>query len=142
MSEMQPTAGKSRWRCLQCAHRKTPREKGRLGPCPLRREFSGIYERIHSFVRRAQDNVLTMGTGLNSLLLVPESFTHLRTLTSTNNIFILRVAGNNRVNFYKSTLESTEMPKAVGDSFAMKHFHAISGSYELEFGLPSIAASY
>ena len=76
---------------------------------------------IHSL--DAQDNVLTMGTGLNSLLLVPESFTHLRTLTSTNNIFILRVAGNNRVNFINPRFgESTEMPKAVGDSFYHEAF--------------------
>lgn len=76
---------------------------------------------IHS--SDAQDNVLTMGTGLNSLPLVPESFTHLRTLTSTNNMLILREAGNNQVNFINPRFgESTEMPKAVGDGFCHEAF--------------------
>lgn len=88
-------------------------------------------------------NALTVGTGLNSLPLAHEPFTNLRTLTSMNNIFILRVPGNNQVNFINPHFgESTEMPKAVGDSFYHEAFSPISGSYELQFGLPSTASSY
>lgn len=68
-------------------------------------------------------NALTMGTGPNLLLLVYESFTNVRTLTSKNNIFILRVAGNNQVNFINPHFgESTEMPKAMGDGFYHEAF--------------------
>ena len=68
-------------------------------------------------------NALTMGTGPNLLLLVYESFTNVRTLTSRNNIFILRVAGNNQVNFINPHFgENTEMPKAVGNGFYHEAF--------------------
>lgn len=95
---------------------------------------------IHSL--DAQDNVLTMGTGLNSLLLVPESFTHLRIPTSTNNIFILRVAGNNRRNFINPRFgESRDAKKLWATASGHEAFHAIL-VMNSSLALPSIAASY
>ena len=84
-------------------------------------------------------NALTVGTGLNSLPLAHEPFTNLRTLTSMNNIFILRVPGNNQVNFINPHFgESTEMPKAVGDSF----YHEAFSRYFRQLWTPVWPAFY
>lgn len=112
-------SGKSRWRCLQCSGSQ---REGQARPMPIKGGSSQGFMNafIHSLTRRML--YLTMGTGLNSLLLVPESFTHLRTLTSTNNIFIL--SGRKQSSeLYKSTLWREWDAKSCGrDSFCHEAF--------------------
>lgn len=70
---------------------------------------------------------LTAVAGLNLLLLVYGSFTNLRTLTSTNNMFIFRVAAEIRQTLWIHTMKRGQSFKGYGQRLLpYRHFHSIS----------------
>lgn len=82
---------------------------------------------MHSFIGCTWQMALTAVAGLNLLLLVYGSFTNLRTLTSTNNMFIFRVAAEIRQTLWIHTMKRGQSFKGYGQRLLpYRHFHSIS----------------